>query len=546
MRLRFICIISAMLFIGTPAFCCTNFLVGKNASADGSTFVSYNMDSYGMYGRLRITPGGRHQKGEMLDVWDFDGHRLLGQIPQVAQTYRVVGFINEKQLSVVESTFVGRKGQENPDGIIHYTSLMDIALQRAGTAREAIAVMASLVAEYGYCSSGESFSIADPDEVWIMEMIGKGSDEKGAVWVAVRIPDDCICAHANQSRIHRFDMSDTQNVMFSEDVISYARRKGFFSGSDAEFDFADAYCPADFHTQRACDARAWSFFNKFVSGMDRYLPFVDGMHVGEAEVMPLYFRPDRPLSLRDVMDGMRDHYEGTPFDMNADCTGGAWNSPYRPRPQEWEIDGETYFHERPIATQQSCCTMVCQMRRALPDAIGGVLWFGNDDANMVTYTPVYCCATKTPLCYDAPGATDLIFSWDSAFWVCNWVSNMTYPRYSRLFPDVLKLREELQDKYIGQQKELEDRALGASPKKRVKMLTAHGEECAAEMIEKWRDLGIYLTVKHNDMATKPEKDGRFETTPEGLGAPPLREGYPDTFRRAIVTVTGDRYKTPEK
>lgn len=529
------------------AFCCTNFLIGKGASSDGSTMLSYNMDNYGMFTRLKIIPGGDHPAGEMTQVWNYDDHKFMGYIPQAAHTHRVVGFINEKQLSIVESTFVGRKGQENPDGLLHYTCLMELALQRASTAREAIRVMTDLVAEYGYASSGESFSIADPDEVWILEMIGKGSDEKGAVWVAVRIPDDCICAHANQSRIHRFDMKDKNNVMYSRDVVTYARKKGFFSGRDSEFDFADAYCPADFHTQRACDARAWSFFNMFVDGMDRYLDFVDGMHVGSAEVMPLYFRPNHKISLREVMDGMRDHYDGTPFDMNVDCTGGAWESPYRPRPQEWEIDGKTYFHERPIATQQSACTMVCQMRGDMPDDVGGVLWFGNDDAHMITYTPVYCSSLRSPACYNDPAASDIDFSWDSAFWVCNWVSNMAYQRYSKMYPDVRKVREELQDRYAGSQHDIEEKALAMTdPAQRAEFLTSYGEACASEMLSRWKELGIFLIVKYNDMATKPEVDGKFLTTEEGRGVPPLREGYPEGYRRVIAEMTGDRYLSPVK
>lgn len=535
------------MMAGIQAFCCTNFLIGKDASADGSTMLSYNMDNYGMFTRLKVIPGGDHAPGEMTQVWNYDDHIPMGYIPQAAHTYRVVGFINEKQLSIVESTFVGRKGQENPDGLLHYTCLMELALQRASTAREAIKVMTELVAEYGYASSGESFSIADPEEVWILEMIGKGADEKGAVWVAIRIPDDCICAHANQSRIHRFDMKDKKNVMYSKDVVSYARRKGFFSGKDSEFDFADAYCPADFHTQRACDARAWSFFNMFVDGMERYLDFVDGMHVGASEVMPLYFRPNRKITLREIMDGMRDHYDGTPFDMNVDCTGGAWESPYRPRPQEWEVDGKTYFHERPIATQQSACTMVCQMRGDMPDDVGGVLWFGNDDAHMIAYTPVYCSSLRSPACYNDPAASDIDFSWDSAFWVCNWVSNMAYQRYSKMYPDVRKVREELQDRYAGSQHDIEQRALAmADPAQRAEFLTSYGEACASEMLSRWKELGIFLIVKYNDMATKPEVDGKFLTTEEGRGVPPLREGYPEGYRRVIAEMTGDRYLSPVK
>ena len=388
----------ALLFCFSSNRACTNFLIGKNASADGSTLVTYNMDSYGMYGRLPLFPRARHKKGELRHVVDADHNHYMGEIAEAEETYQVIGQINEHQLTITETTFTGRQELCQPNGILDYVSLMTLGLQRAKTAREAIKVMTDLVAEYGYASTGETFSIADPDEIWIMELIGKGKAEKGAVWVAIRIPDDCICAHANQSRIHQFDQKDKKDVLFSKDVISFARKMGYFSGKDADFSFSDAYSPTNFHMQRACEARVWSFFNMHVDGMERYLDWADGMHVGTAEVMPLYFRPKHKVSLRMAMDGMRDHYEGTPFDMNVGAGGGAWDSPYRPRPQEFEVDGKKYFFERPIATQQSCCTMVCQMRRWLPDEVGGILWYGNDDAHMVTYTPVYCSATRIPTC----------------------------------------------------------------------------------------------------------------------------------------------------
>lgn len=529
---------------GTEA--CTNFLVGKNASVDGSTMVTYNMDSYGMYGKLVLWPAAKHKVGELRHSFDADHNHFMGDIAEAEETYSVIGQMNEHQLSIVETTWGGREELVDKEGIIHYTDLMTLGLQRAKTAREAIQIMTSLVEEYGYASSGETFSIADPNEVWIMEMIGKGTGRKGAVWVAIRIPDDCICAHANQSRIHQFDQKDKKNVVYSKDVISFAREMGYFTGKDAEFSFSDAYSPTDFHMQRACEARVWSFFNKHVDGMERYLDFVDGRHVGTSEVMPLYFRPKHKLSLRDCMNGMRDHYEGTPFDMTVDCSGGAWGSPYRPRPQEWEVDGVTYFHERPIATQQSCCTMVCQMRSWMPDEVGGVLWYGNDDAAMVTYTPVYCSTKRVPVCYNAPDATDLKFSWNSAFWICNWVSNMVYNLYSRMNPDLVKVREELQDKYCNRQAEIEQKALAMCtenhPADAREVLTAYGEDCAAEMLARWKQLGEYLIVKYNDLAVKPEKDGEFEKTEDGLGAAPLRNGYDEQYRRVIANETGKRYR----
>ena len=544
-----ILILAAVLMTAAiPAAACTNFLIGKNASADGSTIVTYNMDSYGMYGRLTFFPRARHATGQLRHVVDADHNHYMGEIEEVPETYQVIGQINEHQLTITETTFTGRKELGERNGTLDYVSLMTLGLQRAKTAREAITVMTDLVDRYGYASTGETFSIADPNEIWIMEMIGKGKDEKGAVWVAIRIPDDCICAHANQSRIHQFDMKDKENVRYSKDVISFARRKGYFTGKDSEFSFANAYSPTNFHMQRACEARVWSFYNRHCDGMERYLPYVSGEKVGADGIIPLYVKPKHKVSLRMAMDGMRDHYEGTPFDMTKGPGGGAWDSPYRPRPQEFEVDGKRYFFERPIATQQSCCTMVCQMRSWLPDAIGGIIWFGNDDANMVTYTPVYCQATRVPSCYYAPGATDLQFSWDSAFWVCNWVSNMTYPRYSRLFPDVMRVREELQDKYLSQQADLEARAqalCGEHLPDVRELLTSHGEACAAEMLARWKKLGEYLIVKHNDLAVKPETNGEFDRTADGLGAPPLREGYNENYRRIFVNETGDRYLVPE-
>jgi len=554
---KLLLIIAVLLPLG--AFACTNFLVGKDASADGSTFVTYNMDSYGMYGILRNWPAAHHQAGELRYIVDTDHNHFRGTIPEVEQTYSVIGQMNEYQLTVTETTWGGRKELVNKEGIIDYVSLMTLALQRSKTAREAIKVMTDLVAEYGYASSGETFSIADPNEIWILEMIGKGPGRKGAVWVAIRTPDDCICAHANQSRIRQFDQKDKKNVLFAKDVISFAREKGYFSGKDAEFRFSDAYSPTNFHMQRACEARVWSFFNKHVDGMERYLDYADGLHVGNCEIMPLYFRPKHKLTLRDCMNGMRDHYEGTPFDMTVGVEGGAWNSAYRPRPQEWDVDGKTYFFERPIATQQSAETLVCQMRSWLPDAIGGVLWFGNDDAAMVTYTPVYSSSSRVPKCYNSGDASDVKFSWNSAFWVCNWVSNMVYQLYSRMNPDLVRVREELQDKYCNAQAEIEQKALAIyngegidgefQPYQRGnagvrEYLTRYGEDCAAEMLSRWKELGEFLVVKHMDMSVKQEKDGKFLMNEDGLCMPPLREGYPEPYRRIIVNETGEKKKTP--
>lgn len=526
---------------------CTSFLVGKNASADGSAFITYNADDYGMYGRLLYYPAGVHPKGTMRRIIDGDTNHYLGEIPEAERTYTVVGNINEFQVAITETTFGGRPELADTTGVIDYVSLMAIALQRSKTAREAIKVMTTLVNEYGYASEGESFSIADPNEIWILEMIGKGSSEKGAVWVAVRIPDDCIAAHANQSRIHRFDMKDKKNVLYSRDVISFARKKGYFSGKDSDFSFADAYAPADFSAIRFCETRVWSFYNKWVEGMDKYLPAVDGKHIGKVEPMPLYFRPKCKLSLHDVMMSNRDHYEGTPFDITKDAGAGMYEAPYRPTPLVWEHKGKKYFNERPISTQQTGFTVVAQMRSTLPDAIGGVLWFGNDDPNMIAYTPVYCNVDKVPDCYSGKTGDAVTFSWESAFWVCNWVANMTYPRYSQLFPALESVRNDLEKHYLSEQQAVEARALSLyeeNKDKGIAFLTDYSTSCAQDMLSRWKTLGEYLIVKYNDQTVKPEKDGKFLRTPDGLGERPVRPGFNEQYKDIIIRETGDKYLIP--
>ncbi|MBR4553846.1 MAG: C69 family dipeptidase [Bacteroidaceae bacterium] len=539
----------ASFFAGLmPIMACTNFLVGKNASTDGATMISYSADSYGMYGKLVYYPAGHHKPGTMRRIVDGDTNHFMGTIPEAPYTYSVMGNINEYGLSIMETTFGGREELVDKDGIIDYVSLMALGMQRAKTAREAIGVMTQLVAQYGYASSGESFSIADPNEVWIMEMIGKGGKEKGAVWVAVRIPDDCIAAHANQSRIHRFDLRDKQNVIYSPDVISFARSQGYFSGRDEDFSFSNAYSPADFSAIRYCETRAWSFFNRFVDGMDQYLDYADGRHIGQAEPFPLYFKPRHKLSLKDVMNAMRDHYEGTPFDVTQDVGAGAYCAPYRPTPLEWEYDGRRYFNERPISTQQTSYTVVAQLRADMPAAVGCVLWFGNDDANMVAYTPVYCCATTVPEPYAPETANDHTFSWKSAFWVCNWVANMTYPRYSQLFPAVERVRNEVEDALIAQQPAVEREALALLQQDEAKgkaFLDSYTNRCALDMLARWKELGEYLIVKFNDQAVKPQDaQGNYRLTDDGLAVFPQRPGFDQQQRAVIVRETGDKYLKP--
>ena len=407
---------------------CTNLIVGRNASIDGSVMVSYNADSYGCYGVMQHYSAGHHPKGSMRNIYDWETNKYHGQIEEAPETYNVVGNMNEYQVTVGETTFGGREELMDTTSILDYGSLIYIALQRSRTAREAIHVMTSLVDKYGYASEGESFSIADPKEAWIMEMVGKGIGGKGAVWVAVRIPDDCISGHANQSRIRKFLQYDKNNCLYAKDVITFARRKGYFKGKDIDFDFAAAYCPLNFEGARICEARVWSFFRTWADGMDKYKNFVSGFHL-DAEPMPLFVKPNRKLSVHDIETAMRNHFEGTDFAMTDDAGAGAYSSPYRPRPLIWACNDKKYFNERPISTQQTSFTFVSQMRDFLPNPIGGIIWFGNDDANMVAFTPVYCCSTEAPACYTKKYGDDITFSLKSAFWVCNWVSNMVYPKY---------------------------------------------------------------------------------------------------------------------
>ncbi|MBO5921848.1 MAG: C69 family dipeptidase [Bacteroidaceae bacterium] len=543
---KFILSLSAMLFAVMAGSACTNFLVGKKASKDGSVFISYSADSYGMSGYLAHFPAAVHQEGAMRDVYDWDTGVFLGRIPEARVTYNVMGNINEHQVAIAETTFGGRPELVDTTGIIDYGSLMYIALQRSRTAREAIDVMTSLVQEYGYYSSGESFSIADPNEVWILELIGKGAKEKGAVWVAVRIPDDCISAHANQARIRKFDMKDKENVRYSKDVVKFARKMGYYNGSDADFDFAAAYCPADFGGLRYCDARVWSFFNLFADAdMSKYVAWASGD--ATAEPMPLYFKPKAPLSLQDVQRGMRDHYENTPFDITNDLGAGPYKMPYRISPLSCEVDGKEYFNERPISTFQTAFTFVAQLRSFMPNAVGGVMWFGTDDANMVVYTPVYCCATAVPDCYAKQYADPVEFSWKSSFWVFNWVSNMIYPKYSMVIDDMRNVQGELENGIYELSREVEQKALDAvkaSPEYAVAMLTDFTCNSAETVLAEWKKFGEKIIVKYNDFVVKKEENGKIKRSNTGLVDEIVRPGYPKEFWKKIAEETGDRYLVP--
>ena len=531
---------AAMLLASSGALACSNLIVGKKASVDGSVMVSYNADDYGMFGHLCHYPAGTHPKGTMRQIYDWDSGVYHGEIEEAPVTYNVIGNINEFQLSIGETTYGGREEMVDSTGILDYGSLIYVTLQRAKTAREAISVMTSLVEKYGYNSEGETFSICDPNEAWIMEMQGTGAGSKGVVWVAMRIPDDAICAHANQSRIGKFNMKDKKNVLYSKNVISYARKMGWFNGKDSEFSWKNTYAFPDFSGRRFCDARVWSFFNHYADDFDRYLPWALGKDK-DAEDMPLWIVPNRKLSVADVENGMRDHYEGTALALDTTSIGGGvYEMPYRPTPLTFTVDGKLYFNERPISTQQTAFTVVSQLRSWLPREIGGVLWFGNDDANMVAYTPVYCGNTVQPACYNTKGADAVTFSSDNAFWLCNMVSNMVYPRYSQLFPELKAVRDSLETSYFANQTLIEKQAVDLYQTDKtaaLKLLNNYSNTKADEMLASWKRLATRIIVKYNDMAVKKEKDGKLLQSV-------TRPGYPASFGRKLVKETGDWYAVP--
>ena len=540
----------AMLGSVSEAEACSNFIVGKKASVDGSVMCSYSADDYGMFQYLCHYPAAKHAKGEMRKIFDWDSNKYYGEIPEAAETYNVIGNINEWQVTIGETTYGGREEMVDSTGIMDYGSLIYVALQRSKTAREAIKVMTTLANTYGYNSGGETFTICDPNEAWIMEMMGKGAGSKGAVWVALRIPDDAICAHANQSRIGKFNMKDKKNVMYAKDVVSFARSKGWFKGKDADFSWKMAYAKPDFSGRRFCDARAWAMLNHFYD-MSPYLDWALGKNP-DAQDMPLWVVPNKKVSVQDVENVMRDHYEGTPLSVadGSDIGGGIWEMPYRPTPLMYKVDGKQYFNERPVSTQQSGFVFVSQMRSWLPREIGGVFWFANDDANMAAFTPVYCSMTERPECYNTPGADALHFSKKNAYWVCNMTSNMVYPRYSLMFPTLKEVRDSLDNSYFTTQAGVEKKAqelYAQNPQAAVKYLNDYSVEKAQQMLARWNQLFEFMVVKYNDMIIKPtDKNGTFKKTPYGLGATPVRPGYPEKFAKQLVKQSGDKFLVPEE
>lgn len=545
--LKKISILSLLLSAATGAMACTNLIVGKKASVDGSVMCTYSCDDYGMFIKLQTYPAGKHAKGEMRKIYNWENGKYMGEIPEAAETYNVVGNINEYQVTIGETTFGGREEMCDTTGLLDYGSMIALALQRSKTAREAIGVLTTLAETYGYNSEGETFTICDPNEAWIMDMMGCGPGSKQCVWVALRVPDDCICAHANQSRITTFNQKDKKNVICSKNVVSYARKMGWYSGKDADFSFNAAYAAPDFSGRRACEARVWSYFNMYGDGMDKYVDYAAGVKK-DAEPMPLWIVPNKKLSVADVERAMRDHYEGTPFALDGDMGGGIWEMPYRPTPLFYKDGDKSYFNERPISTQQTGSVYVSQMRSWLPNEIGGILWYGNDDGNMVAFTPVYCCVEKAPRCYNTPGADGTHFSMDNAYWVCNWVSNMVYPRYSQMFGDLKFVRDSLDNSYFKNQKAVEDEAMALykeSPAKAKTYLSKYSHDRAEEMLAAWRNLATYLIVKHNDMTVRPETSrGVFKMTKEGLPVRVTRPGYPENYKKKLIETSDNKFAVP--
>ncbi len=531
---------------------CTNFLISKGATTDGSTMITYAADSHTLYGELYYTPAADHVKDSMLDIYEWDTGKFLGKIKQMRHTYSVVGNMNEHQVAIGETTFGGRKElQAQSKAIVDYGSLIYIALQRAKTAREAIEVMTGLVEEYGYYSEGESFSISDSKEVWIMEMIGKGEFEKGAVWVALRVPDGYICGHANQARITTFPLNDPENCLYSKDVISFAHERGWFSGLNKDFSFSDVYAPVDFSAARFSDARVWAGFNKVSKGMEAYTDYAKGIIKHDANGfasnrMPLWVKPDTLLTVADVMGMMRDHYEGTPLDMTKDLGAGPYGLPYRWRPLDWMVDSVTYVNERAISTQQTGFSFVAQSRSYLPDPIGGILWFGVDDTYSTCYVPMYCGMTKVPHSFAVGNGDMLTYSETSAFWTFNLVSNFTYLRYNSMIKDVVKVQSELENKFIKMVQSVDQAALAlwnnGNQQLAREFITDYSVNAGNNTVQRWKELSNYLLVKYKDGNIMKEKDGKFQRTDTGAAEYPDQPGYPEEWYRSIVKQTGDKLK----
>jgi len=557
---RLLFIVALVAAWGWQGHACTNFLLTRGSTSDGSTMITYAADSHTRYGQLRFHSGGTHQPGEMLSLYNYGSLKHQIDIPQAARTYRVVGFINEHQFAMGETTWGGiaplSKG--NLEGI-DYGNLIYLALQRARNCREAIRVMADLVATYGYADGGETFSLADPDEVWLFEITSKGHEEKGAVWVARRVPEGYVSAHANQARITQFPQEPSRwrkargkglhpaisslhldyinepevECVYSHDVVSFARKNGWFSGKDADFSYADTYNPLTFSGLRACEARVYAFFNRIAQGMQRYEAYAMGDP--KAERLPLWIKPDQKLSTHDVMELMRDHFEGTPMDMTQDVGAGPFHCPYRWRPMDFKVDGKAYIHERAISTQQTGFSFVAQCRKGFADHLGGIIWFGVDDTYSTCYCPMFCAIDSIPLCFREGNGSMSQYSPTSAFWLFNRVSNFCYLRYDSMIVDVRNMQKECEDYFISSVEKLKSSTNPAQ-------LTGLSHHLAEIMMEAWNRLDQLLLTKYIDGNIKYVKDGQIETTPTGVVRFPQQPPYPDWFYRAIVNDHGEVLK----
>lgn len=569
--------VSLAAFLGlftTVALACTSYLVTPGASVDGSSMISYAADSHIRYGELYYLPGGPQPEGSYFQAYYRGSHKPLAKIPHPPFTYTVIGFMNEKQVAIGETTFGGRPELADTTGGIDYGSLLFVSMQRSATAREAIKVIAELVEEFGYYGPGESFSIADPNEVWIMEIIGKGTDwqynrrtreyfnaDKGAVWVAKRIPDGYISAHANHARIMNFDREDLKTsissknlhlihepgitTVYAHDVVSFARRKGYFNGQDSEFSFSDVYAPLDFGSARFCEARVWSMFKEVNSNMKPYIEYAMGYDTENR--MPLYIKPERKLSVRDLIDFKRDYLAGTEYDMSQDIGAGPWGKPYRWRPLTWEVDGKEYFHERTTATQQTAFSYIAQLRKDYPDAVGGILWFGVDDTNMSVYVPMYAGMKRVPHTFAVGNGSILEYSEDAAFWVFNKVAHFTYLRYSAIIPDVRKIQSELEDRFFAMVPAIDKTATElykTDPDLAKEFVTTFSVHSGNYTVQRWEELFRFLMVKFIDGNTKREENGVFLTNRYGRYPIVDHPQYPEWWLRLIIQVTGDKFLVP--
>ncbi len=525
------------------AFACTNFLVGKDASTDGSTIISYSADSYTQYGFLHFSPAQDFPKGAKRQVFDWETNQPLCTIDQVEHTYQVVGNMNEHQLTIGETTWGGREELEDTlkQGL-DYGSLMYIALERCKTAREAITCITSLVEKYGYCSGGETFSIGDPNEIWLLDMIGKGVGNKGAVWVATRIPDDCICAHANQARITTINFKDKKNWLYSKDVVKFAREKGYFSGKDSEFNFVEAYAPYDYLSLYGCEARVWYFFNHFSDSMAQYKDYAFGKTfkaTGKAGTpMPLYIKPNRKVSVQDVKECMRDYYQGTELDITQKEAAGPWSSKLRYGKLSFTVDSTTYWYERPTATQQTGWSYVAQMRNYTNPLWGGIFWFGVDDAQTSLYVPMYSRITKVPECFRKGNGDIITYSPTSAWWAYNIVANWAYTKWSAMLPDIVKVQKQWEEKFNVGVEELEKSLAQMDSTKIIQTLTDFSNLQAESSTQAWKELGIFLLVKYLDgQERKVDENGKFERNEYGECLYPNRPAYPEKYLRTIIHET---------